>query len=211
MAASLANLGHVARALGDNEVARAHYTESLQDYREVGDRRGIALTLGNLGVLAQRAGDLDRARDYLSESLATARAVGSKRFMAAALDHLAGLALARGDLPAVVASYAESLRLSQDLQDQRGIAHTLEGCAPLLYTAGRLVAAMELCVQADALLDALGARRSPADQASFNALHARVQSAVGCARSAPTDPVARGIDLQQVVGHALALLAAQPT
>jgi DNA-binding CsgD family transcriptional regulator/tetratricopeptide (TPR) repeat protein len=207
MAASLANLGHVARALGEDEVARARYAESLQSYREVGDRRGIALTLGNLGVLAQQAGDLDRARDYLSESLATARAVGGKRITAAALDHLAGLALARGDLPAAATDYAESLRLLADLQDQRGIAQTLEGCAHLLFTAGRPEPAWHLCMLADALLDAIGARRSPADQVSFEELCARVQSAVGSARPAPIDP---GLDLQQIVGRALALLGASP-
>jgi non-specific serine/threonine protein kinase len=60
---------------------------------------------------------------------------------------------------------------------------------------------------ADALLCSLGARRSAADQASFDTLRTRVQSAGGCARSAAIEP---GLDLQQVVGHVLALLAAQP-
>jgi DNA-binding NarL/FixJ family response regulator len=53
----------------------------------------------------------------------------------------------------------------------------------------------------------LGARRSPADQASFDALHARVQSVLGSARPAPIDP---GLDLQRIVGQVLALLEAQP-
>ena len=207
MAASLASLGHVARAHGDDETARARYAESLRIYREVGDRRGIAVMLGNLGVLARRAGDLNRARHYLSESLATACAVGDKRFMAAALDHLAGIALARGDIPDAATGYVESLRLSADLQDRRGIAHALKGCAHLLFSAGQPAPALELCALADALLDALGARRSADDQASFEALRARLQSAVGSAHSVPIDP---GRDLQQVVGHALALLAAQP-
>jgi ATP/maltotriose-dependent transcriptional regulator MalT len=210
IAAALANLGHVARSLGDDGAARARYAESLQVHREVGDRRGIASTLGNLGVLARRAGDLDRARDYLAESLVTARAAGHKRVVAAALDHLAGLALARGDIPDAASGYAESLRLWADLRDQRGVAHTLEGCAHLLFSAERPAPARDLCALADALLDALGARRSAADQASFEALRARVQSAAGSAQPAPTDPVARGLDLQQVVGHALALLAAKP-
>jgi predicted ATPase/DNA-binding CsgD family transcriptional regulator/transcriptional regulator with XRE-family HTH domain len=210
IAAAFANLGHVARALGDDDAARTRYAESLQLYREVGDRRGSALTLGNLGVLASRAGDLDRARDYLAESLATARAAGDKRVVAAALAQLAGVALARGDLPAGASGYAESLRLWADLQDRRGIVQTLDGCAHLLFTAGRPAPALELCAQADALLDALGVRRSPADQATFDALRARAQSVVGSTRSAPLAPVAQGRDLQQVVGHALALLASPP-
>jgi non-specific serine/threonine protein kinase len=195
----------VARALGDDEVARARYAASLRCYREMGDRRGIAVTLGNLGVLAQRAGDLDRAWDDLSESLATARAVGSKRFVAAALDRLAGLARERGDLAAAAASYAESLRLSHDLRDQRGIAHALEGCAHLLVAARRPEPALQMCALADALLDSLGARRSPADQGSFNQLRARVQSGLGPARPAPIDP---GLGLEPIVALALAVLEA---
>jgi non-specific serine/threonine protein kinase len=130
--------------------------------------------------------------------------------MAAALAHLAGLALARGDVPDAASGYAESLRLWAVLQDRRGIAQTLEGCADLLCTAGRPAPARDLRAQADALLAALGVRRSPAERASFEELSARIHSAVGSTQPAPTDPVARGIDLEQGVGHALALLAALP-
>jgi predicted ATPase/DNA-binding CsgD family transcriptional regulator len=210
IAVSLANLGHVARAVGDDETARARYAESLQLHREVGDRRGIALTLGNLGVLARRAGDLDRARDHLGESLAAARAVGDQRLAAAALDRLASLALDQGDVPAATAAYAESLRLSANLRDKRGIARTLEGCAHLLFTSGRPGPAEDLGALADALLDSLSARRSPVDQAAFDELRQRLQSALPSPRLAPIDRVSRDLDLDQVVGHALALLEAPP-
>jgi predicted ATPase/DNA-binding CsgD family transcriptional regulator/transcriptional regulator with XRE-family HTH domain len=210
IALSLANLGHVARALGDDHAARARYADSLQIYREIGDRRGTALVLGNLGVLARRAGDLDRARGYLSESLAAARAVGDQRLTAATLNHLASLVLARGDTPAAAANWAESLRLSAALQDKRGIARALEGCASLLITAGRLEPAMELCALADALLDSLGARRSPADQATFDELCARLQTALGPAWSGLIDPILGDLDLDQIAGRAVALLEAPP-
>jgi predicted ATPase/DNA-binding CsgD family transcriptional regulator len=208
IALSLANLGHVARALGDDVTAQARYLASLQIFREVGDRRGTALVLGNLGVLARRAGDLDRARSDLSESLAAARAVGDKRLTAATLNHLASLVLARGDAPAAAANWAESLRLSAALQDKRGIARTLEGCASLLNTAGRLEPALELCALADALLDSLGARRAPADQATFEALQTRIRDALGSAGAARIDSVAPSPDLSEIIGRALALLKA---
>jgi non-specific serine/threonine protein kinase len=207
---SLAGLGHVARARGDDETAHARYAESLQIHREIGDRRGTALALSSLGVLARRAGDLDRARNLLSESLAAARAVGDKRITAAALNHLASLALARGDGAAAAAGYAESIRLSADLQDKRGMARTLEGCASLLFSTGRPAPALKLCAWADALLDQLGACRSPADQAAFDELRARLQSALGLAGSTAIDPVAPDLDLDQIVGHTLTLLAAKP-
>jgi DNA-binding NarL/FixJ family response regulator len=210
MAISLAGLGHVARARGDDVTAQARYADSLRFYREVGDRRGIALTLGNLGVLARHAGDLDRARDYLSESLTAARAVGEARNMASALSQLASLALMRGDLPDATAGYAESLRLSADLQDKRVIARTLEGCASLLFTTCRPEPALELCMVAGALLDQLGARRSPADQEAFKALQAQIRGALGSTGVAGIDPVALCPDPSQIVRRALALLKAPP-
>jgi predicted ATPase/DNA-binding CsgD family transcriptional regulator/transcriptional regulator with XRE-family HTH domain len=210
MAISLAGLGHVARVRSDDATAETRYVESLQFYREIGDRRGLALTLGNLGVLARRAGDLDRARDHLSESLAAARAVGDKRSMAAALTQLASLALVRGDLPDATAGYAESLRLLADLQDKRAIARTLEGCAGLLFATDRPAPALELCALADGLLDSLGARRAPADQATFEALQTRIRAALGSASADALDPIARGLDLGQIVGRALALLEGPP-
>jgi predicted ATPase/DNA-binding CsgD family transcriptional regulator len=206
IAISLANLGHVARACGDGAAAHALYIDSLQSYREVGDRRGIALTLGNLGSLARRAGDLECARDYLSASLATARAVDNKRIVAAALSQLASLALAQDNLPDAAAGYTESLRLWADVQDKRGVAHTLENCARLLLASGRPEPALGLCALADVLHDTLGARRSPADQSAFDELRARLQGARGHEPSVPIDPVTRDLDLDHVVGHALALL-----
>jgi predicted ATPase/DNA-binding CsgD family transcriptional regulator len=208
IALSLANLGHVARAIGDDVTAQARYTDSLRLYREIGDRRGAALVLGNLGVLARRAGDLDRAWGYLSESLATARAVGGNRYTAAALNHVASLALDRGDARAATTACAESLRLSNALQDKRGAARTLEGCAKLLAATGQAEPALELCALADALLASLGARRAPPDQASFEALRARLQKASGSALSTAVFYGAADLDLDRVVARALTLLDA---
>jgi DNA-binding CsgD family transcriptional regulator/tetratricopeptide (TPR) repeat protein len=210
IALSLANLGHVGRALGDDEAAHAHYWASLEIYRQVGDRRGTALVLGNLGVLARRAGDLDRAEDYLSESLAMVRAVGDRRLTAAALNHLARLALERGDAPAAAAGFAESLHLSATLPDKRGIARTLEGCASLLFTTGQPAPALELGALADALLDSLGARRSPADQATFEALQVQIRDALSSAGSAAIESVPRSLGLDQIVARALTLVEGPP-
>jgi non-specific serine/threonine protein kinase len=211
IASCLANLGHVARARGDDEAARRHYSASLQIYRQVGDRRGIALTLGNLGALARRAGDLDRGRDYLSESLAAARAVGDQRLTAAALNQLASLALARGDLPDAARGYAESLRLAADQQDTRGIAQTLDGCASLLVLADRPEAAREVGALADALLNSLGARRSPADQARFEALRVRMQGAGESIAARSVNSTAGGLEIPQIVARALGLVKAIAT
>jgi predicted ATPase/DNA-binding CsgD family transcriptional regulator len=207
IAVSLANLGHVARAVGDDPTAQRRYSECLQLHREVGDRRGVALALGNLGALAERAGDHDAARNYLDESLTTARAVGDKRMLVGALNHLARLALARGDGPGAAGGFSESLLLSAELQDKRGVARTLEGCATLLLAANRPDLASELCVQADGLLDSLGAHRSPFDQAAYNALRAKIDRALVVApHRIGSSGRAAVLTLDEVVERARALL-----
>jgi predicted ATPase/DNA-binding CsgD family transcriptional regulator len=181
-AQSLANLGHVARALGDTDTARARYAEALEIRREIGDRRGIALTAGNLGTLAHIAGDYDLAQDWLEESLVAAHAVGDKRVLAGALDHLADLALGRANLAAAAAGYYDSLEVSEGLQDRWAVARSLEGCAAVLLAEGRPESALEMCTLADALLDALGVRRAPADQVAHERLLAATGARHGVAR-----------------------------
>jgi DNA-binding CsgD family transcriptional regulator len=181
IALALACLGHVARALGDDAAARTHYTASLRVFRECGDRRGVALALGNLAVIAEHEGNHVEARECLTESLATARLVGDKRILAAALHQRIRSALAAADLPVAVASCAESLELAGELQDRRGIARALDGCADVLAAAGRRESARELRARADALLAALGARRSPTEQAS----HVRVRPRLRYDRESP--------------------------
>jgi predicted ATPase/DNA-binding CsgD family transcriptional regulator len=175
IALALACLGHVARVLGD-AAARTHYAASLRVYRESGDRRGVALTLGNLAVIAEREGKHHEARECLAESLTTARLVGDKRILAAGLNQQVRSALAAKDLPVAVASCVESLQLSVKLQDRRGIARALAGCADVLAAAGRREAALELRGRAEALLDALGVRRSPTEQASHAWPRSRIRA-----------------------------------
>jgi predicted ATPase/DNA-binding CsgD family transcriptional regulator len=179
IALALACLGHVARALGDDVTARVRYTASLRVYRESGDRRGIALTLGNLAVIADREGNHREAWDCLSESLAIARIVGDRRILAGALNQRGRSALAADDLPAAIASCAESLDLSVELEDRHGIARALECCAEVLAVAGRRQAALELCGWTDALLDSLGVRRSPTEQANHVRLVSRLRDDSG--------------------------------
>jgi non-specific serine/threonine protein kinase len=214
IALALACLGHVARALGDDATARAHYAASLRLYRESGDRRGIALTLGNLAVIAEREGNHLEVRENLSESLTTARRVGDKRILAAALHQQVRGALAGGDLPLAVASGAESLELSVELQDRRGIARALEGCAHVLVAAGRREAARELSDRAEALLDSLGERRSPTEQASQVRLRPRLRDDRGSDNAAAVmDPAVivvtgtghPGLTLEQAIEEMLAI------
>jgi predicted ATPase len=68
--------GSSANPAGDDELAERCYAKSLEAYREVEDRRGVAAMTLRLGMSAFYRGDIARAGELTAESLALSREVG---------------------------------------------------------------------------------------------------------------------------------------
>ena len=69
IAVGYANLGVIAMARGDWEVAVDYFTQALALDEELGRKEGMAMQNGNLGVAAARD-DFDAAVDYFNQALA---------------------------------------------------------------------------------------------------------------------------------------------
>jgi tetratricopeptide (TPR) repeat protein len=111
MAAASSNLGRLAEAKGDGARARAFYEQALAVLRELGDRRGCALTLNNLALLLEAEGEWERARRFLRESLAIFHELGERKLTVSLLNALGGLEAAQDPLlGARLLSVAEALR-----------------------------------------------------------------------------------------------------
>src|SRR5205823_2843623 len=95
-ATALGGAGCLAYAQGDYASARMSFEESLSIHRELGDRRGIAVSLGNLGSLAYRMSDHASARALYEESLKIEWELGHKHEIAGLLRSFASLATALG-------------------------------------------------------------------------------------------------------------------
>jgi hypothetical protein len=83
---SLNSQGDVAREQGDSTAARALYEQSLEIFRELGDRWGIAGTLADLGNLAREERDCGAAHSLYRESLKTFQELDHKRGVARLLE-----------------------------------------------------------------------------------------------------------------------------
>jgi adenylate cyclase len=79
----------VAREQGEDAVARALYEQSLNVFRELGDKWGIAGCLVDMGNLARDHGDYQTSRSQYVESMKLFQELGQKRGMARLLDCLA--------------------------------------------------------------------------------------------------------------------------
>jgi tetratricopeptide (TPR) repeat protein len=110
--------------MGDLPQAAELLEESLERFKEIGDREGIACALNNLGEVELERGDLKRAASRYRDGLMFAREIGAKWVLVNLLEGAAGLACHLGvaDLAARLLSLAVELRekaqISRSLDNQ---------------------------------------------------------------------------------------------
>ena len=98
---------------------KALYRRALEGYREVDDRRGIAVALLNLGSLeADLRADFAAARVRFEESLAVFRELGISINMAMTLANLGEVCAHEGDFQSALVYANESLKVSQRLGNE---------------------------------------------------------------------------------------------
>jgi tetratricopeptide (TPR) repeat protein len=118
-------LGTIVQTMGDPGAADIHRDEVLPIYRELADRRGIAICLNALAVCQRQAGDHIQARASFEESLAIWRELGDTRAIARALSNLAAVVLTEGDLARARSIYQECRAMFERADDRVGAAWTL--------------------------------------------------------------------------------------
>lgn len=119
--------GEAQRALGIVNLAKQHYTHSLQIARRLDDHRGIIDALSHLGQVATDTGNFDEARDVLEECYARSHSLGDRALIAHASEKLGYMASRVGSYDESERYYDESLHIYTDLDDQRGVAQILHG------------------------------------------------------------------------------------
>jgi DNA-binding CsgD family transcriptional regulator len=186
-------LGQVAREQGDFATARARLGESLEAFRERGDRWSAAVALYHLGITETLAGDHEAAAHLLADALTLQWELRTQGQLAATLEGLAQTAAARGEprralgLAGAAAVLREALgtppttaereRLEQRLATARRALGKDEAEAAL--RAGRTTPL------ADVIADALSAARPAASRAAV--ARSRAPAASPADRLAPRE------------------------
>jgi predicted ATPase len=117
-------LGTLVHSMGDPGAVAIHRDQVLPIYRELGDRRGIAVTLNALAVCQRHEQDHAEARNSLEESLVIWRELGDPRTIARTLSNLAAIVLTEGDPARARALYQECRAMFQRAEDRPGAAWT---------------------------------------------------------------------------------------
>lgn len=173
LARALQGLGTLLSNLGDNENAIGHLERSLELFRRLGDRRGLATQLNNLGWVADEISDLERARELSEEALRVNRELGDLRGQALALNNLGWAGLYDGRYETARDMLARSLELRRRVGDRRGEAFALTNLAWAEERLGRLDRASELLREAERIFEGLDDRLVPGWTLVIRAMVAR--------------------------------------
>jgi tetratricopeptide (TPR) repeat protein len=129
---------------------------SLQLYRELDDRRGIAAALDGLGIVARERSDFERAAALFEESLALQRTIEDEWGIAFSLGNLALVAWDQGDVGRGMALVEESLARARRVGDTWAIAVILNVLGSVLYLGGDVRHALALQQESLVLFRRLG-------------------------------------------------------
>jgi predicted ATPase/class 3 adenylate cyclase len=119
----------------DYDRGKALAQESLALFRELGDKRGIALSLNRLGIAAWRQADFPTARVLMEEDLALYKELGNPDRIAWSLFALGLLNIKQGEYIRASALFEEGLALFRGLDNKRGIAASLTQMAAALFVS----------------------------------------------------------------------------
>jgi predicted ATPase/Tfp pilus assembly protein PilF len=203
IALSLQNLGNIAQLQGDYEEARRSYEDSLAILRNYQERGSIASLLNNLGMVAIAQGHYDTARAHLEESLAIYRELRHKSSVAQASCNLAIVAQRQGNQEEALLLHGESLELFRELGDKDAIVACIECLAEITVARGEFERTARLLGAAEALREAIGAPRPPADSADCERLMTSAREALGEEALAAAVALGRAMTLDRVVEYAL--------
>lgn len=150
-AKALAGAGKLAWRRGVFTEAEPLFRESLELWRQIGDRDGEANALHGLARAALNLGDAESALEWGTESLAIQREVGNKQGTATAINTLGEIARFNQDYEEARTRYLESLRIYEEIGDtaatisvRHNLGYTALGQADIETAEARFLEAMIL-------------------------------------------------------------------
>lgn len=121
----------------DEAVIERMYTESLEIFRDIGDRRGVSASLNRLGMAARNQGQYSLAHTRFSESLAFSQELGAQYDAAVALNNLGWVAELQQAYAEAEAHYSSSLAIFQKLGNPDAILVVLTNLGEILWLMGK--------------------------------------------------------------------------
>ncbi|CAD5978635.1 Tetratricopeptide repeat protein 28 [Planktothrix tepida] len=161
--ASLTSLGNIYNSLGRYKEAISYCQQSLEIYREIGDRGGEASSLCNLGIAYNCLGRYEDAISYHQQSLEIDREIGDRDGIAGSLCNLGNVYNFLGRYEEAISYYQQSLDIQPEIRNRLWEANSLNNLGNAYNCLGRYEDAISYHQQSLEIDREIGNRRGIAN------------------------------------------------
>jgi tetratricopeptide (TPR) repeat protein len=173
----LAELGGVAVAERDLDLAHARYDEAAVLFHELGNHLREAIAISNLAAIAANRGDLEAAVDYGERAIALQRAIDDPVDLSVSLANLSPTVLRLGDIERARTLLSEAVELAEEYGHTLLLAHTLAVAAEIAAAEGEGELAMKLCGATEAAFAAIAGELPEGERLAFERIREQVGEA----------------------------------
>jgi predicted ATPase/class 3 adenylate cyclase len=163
-AKALSGAAFLATDQGDFAAASLLLEQSLELYRGLDDKAGVARALYGLGRVALRQEDLPRAAALYEDALALFKELEATESIGGLMNGLGVFATIQGEFPRARSLFQESLAISRAVGNMRGIALSIANLGVLAFREGDHASARSLVKESLAIDRELGDKRGIASE-----------------------------------------------
>ncbi|BAY68043.1 tetratricopeptide repeat protein [Anabaena sp. FACHB-709] len=156
--ASLTALGNAYRYLGEYQRAIELFQQSLEIFRDIGDRNGVSNSLIGLGNTYNSVGEYQRAIELFQQSLEISRDIGDRNGVGGSLMGLGNAYNSVGEYQRAIELFQQSLEISRDIGDRNGVGNSLIGLGNAYHSLGEYQRAIEFRQQSLEIFRDMGDR-----------------------------------------------------
>ena len=122
----LRELGNLYLNTGQVDRALKYYQQSLQMFKELGDKQGEANTLGDIGKASTKLGDTEQAIGHFQQALVLQKELGNKPGLAEDLENMGALLGDLGQTQEALNNFVQAMSIQSELGNKLGLAVDLE-------------------------------------------------------------------------------------
>jgi len=148
---------------GDLRQSAEMFQQAVKNFRQVGNRDGVATALSNFADTRLSQGDLKEARKLLEDSIPEYQAVDDKEGVVLNLNNLGDIWRQSGELDKADAAYQQAEVIARKIEDKDATAYVLNGMGDVALDRGDLALTRKRYEEALALRDQAGEKQLAAE------------------------------------------------